>query len=168
MIDIDSLSVNMAGVLCSGYDMPSALSIRTIQVRALSILINEVDLKETEKEDFKGEVLSLIDKIAAVLQVIRVLRLAPFLTQVEKNRRLMEAQMQINRIIQEGLENFFVEKSIEFNSPCDELDDEMSDNEVASETDEDKENKATFDPIEPSRRKRKRAEPEGPNIRTFR
>ena len=119
MVNIDSLSSEMASVLYSSDNMPSD---------ALKILHeHNVELAELEIEDFKEEVLRWID---LVKQNINVLHLTTIDTQD------YEAQIQINSIIQERLANFFVEVSVEFKSFLDEPDSDESDNESMSEAED--------------------------------
>ena len=153
MINIDSLSAEMAGVLYSGDDMPSD---------ALKILHeHNVELAEQEIEDFKEEVLRWID---LVKQNINVLHLTTVDTQD------YEAQMRINNIIQERLANFFDEVSVEFKSSLDEPDSDESDNESMSEAEDisqmhhdDKENEPRFFTAPKSRVDRRRADSPSPS-----
>ena len=169
MVNIDSLSSEMASVLYSSDDMPSD---------ALKILHeHNIELAEQETDYFYLEVSRWVGEIVLVKSNIEALPHTSFVTQEDKNRRFEEAQMQINSIIQERLANFFVEVSVEFKISLDELDSgeenyDESDNEIVSEIEniskihhDDKENKPLISTAPESKvgEKRRRADSPSPS-----
>ena len=115
MAIINDLSQEIKYVLFSDSDASSAGAIQDKQEKALSILLNAVDLLDFEKEIFNDTISRCIEIIALYRQSIETIKGEP-VEERNKKQKIEEIECKMDKIIPDELACFFEMRSIMFYS----------------------------------------------------